>query len=88
MFKDVTLPLFKLGVISAWVLIFMPSLRELSSSILLYTNRSSVLSVLIYEYYEEGIFEKLSTLGVLLLVITFTVIALAYRFMGRDFMKA
>jgi hypothetical protein len=33
-FKDVTMPLFGVGLVSAWLLVFLPSLRELSSPIL------------------------------------------------------
>ena len=53
-FKDVTMPLFGAGLVSAWLLVFLPSLRELSSSILLFTTRSRVVSVVIYTPLRGG----------------------------------
>ena len=69
-FKDVTMPLFSAGLVSAWLLVFLPSLRELSSSILLFTSCSRVVSVVIYSLYEEGLWEAVSALGILLLGLT------------------
>jgi iron(III) transport system permease protein len=85
--KDVTVPLFGAGLISAWLLVFLPSLRELSSSILLFTSRSRVVSVVIYSLYEEGLWEAVSSLGVLLLGITLLVVALSQRFLGKRFLQ-
>jgi len=85
--KDVTVPLFGAGLVSAWLLVFLPSLRELSSSILLFTSRSRVVSVVIYTLYEEGLWEAVSSLGVLLLGITLLIVALSQRFLGKRFLQ-
>ncbi len=87
-FKDVTIPLFKAGLIASWILVFMPSLRELSSSILLWTTETKVISVVIIDLYEENLFGPISAIAVTLLVITLAAIALGFRLVGRDFMKA
>jgi iron(III) transport system permease protein len=87
-FKDITVPLFKAGLIASWVLIFMPSLRELSSSVLLWTTNTKVVSVVILDFYQEGRLEFVSVLGVLLMAITLVVVMISYRLIGRDFMKA
>ena len=86
-FKDVTVPLFGAGLASAWLLVFLPSLRELSASILLFTTRSRVVSVVIYTLYEEGRWEAVSALGILLLGFTLLLVALAQRFLGRRFLQ-
>ncbi|MBI4391857.1 MAG: iron ABC transporter permease [candidate division NC10 bacterium] len=86
-FKDVTVPLFGVGLISAWLLVFLPSLRELSASILLFTSRSRVVSVVIYTLYEEGLWESVSALGILLLGITLVLVAVAQRFLGHRFLQ-
>jgi iron(III) transport system permease protein len=86
-FKDVTMPLFSAGLVSAWLLVFLPSLRELSSSILLFTTRSRVVSVVIYSLYEEGLWEAVSALGILLLGLTLALVAVAQRFLGRRFLQ-
>jgi iron(III) transport system permease protein len=85
--KDVTVPLLGAGLASAWLLVFLPSLRELSSSILLFTSRSRVVSVVIYTLYEEGLWEAVSSLGVLLLLITLVIVAVGQRFLGRRFLQ-
>jgi iron(III) transport system permease protein len=86
-FRDVTVPLFGMGLVSAWLLVFLPSLRELSSSILLFTTRSRVVSVVIYSLYEEGLWEAVSALGILLLGLTLVLVAVAQRFLGRRFLQ-
>ena len=87
-FKDITVPLFKVGLIASWILIFMPSLRELSSSVLLWTTNTKVISVVILDLYEEGLFSHVAVIGVMLMAITLLVVILAFRLVGRDFMKA
>lgn len=82
-FRDVALPLMRPGLASAWLLVFLPALRELSSAILLFTANSRVVSVVIYELYEEGRWEAVSTLGVLLLALTLIILAATHRLLGR-----
>ncbi|MFC1492068.1 ABC transporter permease [Nitrospinota bacterium] len=86
-FKDVTVPLFKTGLIASWILVFMPSLRELSSSILLYTTNTKVISAVILDLYDETLFGPISAIGVLLLAITLASIAIGFRLIGRDFLR-
>ncbi|MFQ5853580.1 MAG: ABC transporter permease, partial [Candidatus Binatia bacterium] len=69
-FKDVTIPLFKVSIIASWILVFMPSLRELSASILLWTTDTKVISVVIVDFYEEGLLGPISAIAVVLLGIT------------------
>ena len=82
-FRDVAFPLMRPGLASAWLLVFLPALRELSSAILLFTADSRVLSVVIYELYEEGRWEAVSTLGVILLALTLGILAATHRLLGR-----
>jgi iron(III) transport system permease protein len=82
-FRDVALPLMRPGLASAWLLVFLPALRELSSAILLFTANSRVVSVVIYELYEEGRWEAVSTLGILLLALTLAILAATHRLLGR-----
>ena len=87
-FWEITVPLFRAGLIASWILIFMPSLRELSSSVLLFTTDTKVISVVILDFYEEGGLAIVSALGVLLLLMTVVIVTSAYKIVGRDFMKA
>ena len=84
---EITVPLFKAGLVAAWILIFMPSIRELSSSVLLWTTNTKVISVVILDFYEEGLLANVAALGMVLIVITMVVVMLAYKILGRDFMK-
>jgi hypothetical protein len=46
-----------------------------------------VVSVVIYTLYEEGLWEAVSSLGVLLLLITLVVVAVGQRFLGKRFLQ-
>ena len=85
--RRVVLPMVRPAVMAAWLLVFLPSLRELSSSILLFTSRSRVVSVVIYTLYEEGLWEAVSSLGVLLLLITLVIVAVGQRLLGKRFLQ-
>lgn len=67
-FYKVLLPLLMPGFIAGWVYIAIVSLRELSTSILLYTQDSIVLSILIFDMWESGLYNTVSALGVLMVV--------------------
>jgi len=87
-FKDITVPLFKVALVASWILIFLPSLRELSSSVLLWTTNTKVITVVILHFYEEGRLEYVAVLGVLLMILTIVIVVFSHRIVGRDFMKA
>src|SRR5262245_5630646 len=67
-FRKVLLPLLMPGFIAGWVYIAIVSLRELSTSILLYTQDSIVLSILIFDMWESGLYNTVSALGVLMVL--------------------
>jgi iron(III) transport system permease protein len=52
--KDVVLPLIKPGMVAAFFLIFLPALRELTTSVLLYGPRTRTIGVAIYALNEDG----------------------------------
>jgi iron(III) transport system permease protein len=79
-------PLLKRSLVGAWILIFVPACQELSTAIFLSGPNNRVLSVLIFDFSEEGRFEQLAVLGGLLLIITVIIVAIGFRIVGRDFM--
>jgi iron(III) transport system permease protein len=85
--RVVTLPLIRPALIAGWILVFMPSLRELSSSILLFTSNSRVISVTVYDLFEQGSFEAISVMGVVVIVITLLLLGIGIRFLGGTFMR-
>ena len=48
------LPLARPGVIAAMTLLFILAIRELGSSLFLYTSNTMVMAVLLLDYYEGG----------------------------------
>src|SRR5947209_15022147 len=52
--RTIVLPLASPGVIAAMTLLFVLAIRELGSSLFLYTSSTMVMSVLLLDYYEGG----------------------------------
>jgi iron(III) transport system permease protein len=84
--RKVLIPLLKKSLAGAWILVFIPATRELSSAIFLVGPNTRVISVMLFDLSEEGNFEVLSALGVILLVVTVAIAAIGSRMIGRDFM--
>ena len=78
-FRRVLLPLLSPGLLAGWVYILVVSVRELSSSILLYSPGNEVLSILIWEQYQNGQFTELSALGVLMVLTLVVLVTIAYK---------
>ena len=84
MFWRIILPLLKPGLIAGWIYIVIVSIRELSSSILLYSPGTEVLSIVIWELWENGQYVELSALGVMFILGLFLLV-LAAQWIGRRF---
>jgi iron(III) transport system permease protein len=84
--RRVVAPLLRRGLAGAFILVFIPATRELSSAIFLYTTGTQVLSVLLFDKSDEGNFEVLSSIGLILVVVTVAVVLMGFRLVGRDFM--
>jgi iron(III) transport system permease protein len=84
--RRVVLPLLKRSLAGAFILVFIPGTRELSSAIFLYSINTQVLSVLLFDKSDEGNFEMLASIGLVLVVITVALILIGFRLLGRDFM--
>ena len=52
--KDIVLPLVRPGMLASFFLIFLPSLRELTVSIMLYSPTTRTIGVAIYTLNEDG----------------------------------
>jgi iron(III) transport system permease protein len=75
----IVLPLTRPTLIATWTLLFILAMQEVSSSILLYTSRTVVLSVAVFDLWEAGNVNALAALGVTQLAITFTALAVLFR---------
>lgn len=75
--QDITLPLIRPGMIAGFFLIFLPAMRELTTSILLYGPFTRTMGVAIYSIKEEGNMVQASALsGIAILIIIMGEVAL------------
>jgi len=87
-FTQVLLPLLRPALIGAWVYIFIISLRELGSSILLYSADSVVLAVRIFDLRDSGNYTTIAALSVFLIVLLVILVAILQRLGGRTVREA
>ncbi|HXJ03204.1 MAG TPA: iron ABC transporter permease [Micropepsaceae bacterium] len=83
-FRRIVLPLLKPGLMAGWLYIVIVSVRELSSSVLLYSPDSIVVSVVLWELWQNGQYVQLSAMGVMLIAVLFVFVLVAQGF-GRRF---
>jgi iron(III) transport system permease protein len=84
--RRVMVPLMRRGIAGAWLLVFIPATRELSTAMFLYGPNTRTMSVMLLDLSDEGNFERLAALGFMLLLTSIAIVAIAYRIMGQDFM--
>jgi iron(III) transport system permease protein len=82
-FRRINLPLLMPGLIAGWIYIVLVSFRELSSSILLYSPGNEVLSILIWERWENGQFTQLAALGIVMIATLVLLVVIATRLGAR-----
>jgi len=83
-FRRVILPLLKPGLLAGFIYVMIVSIRELASSILLYSPGTEVVSIMIWELWQNGQYVELSALGVMLIIALFCLVMLA-QLIGRRF---
>ena len=71
-FRKVILPLLMPGFTAGWIYISIIALRELSTSILLYSYNSTVLSIMAFDLWEGGQYTYVCALGVLMVLLLIT----------------
>jgi iron(III) transport system permease protein len=82
-FQRIIIPLMMPGIVAGWVYIVIVSIRELSSSILLYSSKTRVLSVSIWEMWENGESGALAALGVVMIIGLMMLVGVAYKVGAR-----
>ena len=80
-FRKIILPLLMPGFTAGWIYISIIALRELSTSILLYSYNSTVLSIMAFDLWEGGQYTYVCALGVLMVLLLITM-AFAARKLG------
>ena len=84
--SKVVAPLLKTSLVGAWLLVFIPATRELSTAIFLVSAHTRVISVMMLDLSENGSFEALAALGFFLLGVTILIVLVGYKLVGRDFL--
>src|SRR5438105_4313121 len=83
-FRRIVLPLLKPGLVAGWIYVMIVSIRELSTSILLYSPDTRVVSIVIWELWQNGQYVELSALGVLFILLLFVLVLIA-RWVGGKY---
>jgi iron(III) transport system permease protein len=78
-FQRIILPLLMPGFVAGWIYVSIVSLRELSSSILLYSPQSIVLSILAFDMWEGGQYNYVAALGAMMVLLLVLMAAVARR---------
>ncbi len=76
--RQITFKLIRPGILSAWILVFIFSVREISAAILLASPSNKVLSVMSWDYLEFGNVQNAAVIGLLQ-----TIILIAGILVGR-----
>lgn len=82
----VVAPLLKKTLVGAFILVFVICTKELSTAVFLTGPASRVVSVLTLDLSEQGNYETLAAMGVVLVVVVTVVVGIGMRLAGRDFM--
>lgn len=82
--RRIIVPLLIPGIVSAWILMATMFVRELTVSIVLSRPGSEVLAVQILSFADDGLWGKLSALGIIMIFISTTLVMLAL-FAGGKF---
>jgi len=82
-FRRVTLPLLRPGLAAGFIYVLIVSFRELSSSVLLYSSRSIVFSILIFDLWDAGQFPVVAALSILMMSILGVAVVAASHLGGQ-----
>ena len=75
--KRIIVPLLVPGIVSGWILLASMFVRELTLSVVLSRPGTEVLAVQILRFSEDGLWGKLSALGIVMIAISTSLVVLA-----------
>jgi iron(III) transport system permease protein len=68
-FRHIVLPLIAPGLFASWFLVFMPTLRELTISILLWSTKRETIGVMVFNLQESGNTVASAALAVIMMLV-------------------
>lgn len=80
----ITLPLMRVGITSTFLLLLMLSMRELTVPLFLFTTNTRLLSIVIFDNFENGVLQSSAAISLLYCVVIFALAALAQRHGAKD----
>ncbi len=80
--KWIMLPLVRGGIAAAAFLLFVLSVREVAASLFLYTTRTRVLSIVLLESYDSGMWSSVASISLL-----YTLVLIAITLLGQKWMR-
>jgi iron(III) transport system permease protein len=81
--RRIIVPLLVPGIVSAWILMATMFVRELTVSVVLSRPGTEVLAVRVLSYADDGLWGRLSALGMIMIVISTALVLLATYVGGR-----
>jgi iron(III) transport system permease protein len=78
------LPLLRPAFFGGWLFIFLVAFRELSRSLLLHGLDTKVVSVALFNFWDDGQLGELGAFSILLSLALFTFALIARRIIGRS----
>ena len=85
--RRIVVPLLVPGIVSGWVLMATMFLRELSLSVVLSRPGTEVLAVQILRFSEDGLWGRLSALGIIMIFFS-TLLVVAANLVGNHYKPA
>jgi len=82
-FRRITLPLLRPGFVAGWIYIFVVSFREFSTSVLLASGETGVLSILLFNMFEQGQVTVVAAIGILMILTLLAIVTVFYKISGR-----
>ena len=79
MFRKVLVPLILPGIGAGWVIMFVSMMRELSSSIMLFSSQKETVGIVLIQLYDEGEFSQVSILSLAVVVLSLLSVGLVRR---------
>jgi iron(III) transport system permease protein len=81
--QKIILPLVRGGVAASFFLMVVLGMRELTASLFLYTTDTRLLSIVIYESYENGAWSAVASISLI-----YTLVLVVLTLIGRRWMRA
>jgi iron(III) transport system permease protein len=82
-FRSVLLPLLRPALLGVWIYVFIVSLRELGSGVLLYSTQSVVLAIRIFDLRDSGNYTSIAALSVFLIIVLVILVTVLQHLGGR-----